>query len=80
LYIDYVYLTSVNLIYSKIELASQHMCKQLKCMYSGVWDVTLCRMLNSYRLFGRAIFVHRQCLAVQDEVLLDPGDGSRTIF
>jgi len=56
------------------------MFKQLKFMDSSVWDVTLCRMLNSYRRFGGAIFVHLQCLAVQDEVLLVHEDGNRTIF
>jgi len=38
-----------------------------------------CVECYSYRRFGGAIFVHLQCLAVQDELLLDPGDGSRTI-
>jgi len=63
-----------------MELASQHMCKQLKFMDSSLRDVTLCRKLNSYWRFGGTIFVHVQCLSVQDEVLLDPENGSRTIF
>jgi hypothetical protein len=51
------------------------MLKQLTFMGSSVWDVTLCQILNSYRRFVRL-----HCLALKDEVLLEPEDGSSTIF